>query len=112
GGASTGERVTGSSARTGRSWPNAKRLADDVSVASRQQAAGIEQVSKAIIELEKSTQAIAGTAEEGAAASEELNAHSDTVIGVVGQLEILVGSSSKGGGSTSGPDASGLPRQG
>jgi methyl-accepting chemotaxis protein len=86
-----------------------KRLADDVSVASRQQAAGIEQVSKAIIELEKSTQAIAGTAEEGAAASEELNAHSDTVIGVVGQLEILVGSSSNDGdAATPGSDA--MPR--
>ena len=68
-----------------------KRLADDVSVASRQQSAGIEQVSRAIIELEKSTQAIAGTAEEGAAASEELTAHSETVMGVVGQLEVLVG---------------------
>ena len=68
-----------------------KRLADEVSVASRQQAAGFEQVSRAVVELEKSTQAIAGTAEEGAAASEELNAQSETVMGVVGQLEVLVG---------------------
>ena len=111
-GTSTVERLTGSIASIMQSVSNVKRLADDVSVASRQQAAGIEQVSKAIIELEKSTQAIAGTAEEGAAASEELNAHSDTVIGVVGQLEILVGSSSKGGASTSGPETGGLSRQG
>jgi methyl-accepting chemotaxis protein len=67
-----------------------KRLADDVSVASRQQAAGIEQVSKAVVELEKSMQAIAGTAEEGAAVSEELSAQSETVMGVVGQLDTLV----------------------
>jgi methyl-accepting chemotaxis protein len=95
------ERLTASIASITQSVVNVKRLADDVSVASRQQAAGIEQVSKAVIELEKSTQAIAGTAEEGAAASEELNAHSETVIGVVGQLEILVGSSSNGKSSTS-----------
>jgi methyl-accepting chemotaxis protein len=106
------ERLTDSIASITQSVSNVKRLADDVSVASRQQAAGIEQVSKAIIELEKSTQAIAGTAEEGAAASEELNAHSDTVIGVVSQLEILVGTSSRGGTQTPGADAGGLSRQG
>ncbi len=87
------ERLTASIASITQSVGNVKRLADDVSVASRQQAAGIEQVSKAVIELERSTQAIAGTAEEGAAASEELNAHSETVMGVVGQLDLLVGSS-------------------
>ena len=110
-GTSSVERLTGSIASIMQSVSNVKRLADDVSVASRQQAAGIEQVSKAVIELEKSTQAIAGTAEEGAAASEELNAHSETVIGVVGQLEILVGSSSTdGAASTPGSDAGALPR--
>ena len=56
------ERLTESIASIMQSVSNVKRLADDVSVASRQQAAGIEQVSKAVIELEKSTQAIAGTA--------------------------------------------------
>jgi methyl-accepting chemotaxis protein len=85
------ERLTKSIASITQSVVKVKRLADDVSVASRQQAAGIEQVSKAVVELEKSTQAIAGTAEEGAAASEELNAQSETVMGVVGQLETLVG---------------------
>ena len=87
------ERLTASIASITQSVVNVRRLADDVSVASRQQAAGIEQVSKAVTELEKSTQAIAGTAEEGAAASEELNAHSETVMGVVSQLEVLVGGS-------------------
>jgi methyl-accepting chemotaxis protein len=112
-GTSSVERLTGSIASIMQSVSNVKRLADDVSVASRQQAAGIEQVSKAVIELEKSTQAIAGTAEEGAAASEELNSHSETVIGVVGQLEVLVGSSSQDG-PTSTPEsgASAPPRAG
>jgi len=90
-GTDTVERLTASIASITQSVGNVKRLADDVSIASRQQAAGIEQVSKAVVELEKSTQAIAGTAEEGAAASEELNAQSETVMGVVCQLELLVG---------------------
>jgi methyl-accepting chemotaxis protein len=103
------ERLTTSIASITQSVANVKRLADDVSVASRQQSAGIEQVSRAIIELEKSTQAIAGTAEEGAAASEELNSHSETVMGVVSQLEVLVGSSFRSGESMSMPSA---PRRG
>jgi methyl-accepting chemotaxis protein len=90
-GTDTVQRLTASIASITQSVGNVKRLADDVSIASRQQAAGIEQVSKAVVELEKSTQAIAGTAEEGAAASEELNAQSETVMGVVCQLELLVG---------------------
>ena len=105
------ERLTTSISSITQSVANVKRLADDVSVASRQQSAGIEQVSRAIIELEKSTQAIAGTAEEGAAASEELNAHSETVIGVVGQLEVLVGSSAKSEtASMPGSEAGMMPR--
>ncbi|HZT78415.1 MAG TPA: methyl-accepting chemotaxis protein [Vicinamibacterales bacterium] len=90
-GTDTVDRLTASIASITQSVGNVKRLADDVSIASRQQAAGIEQVSKAVVELEKSTQAIAGTAEEGAAASEELNAQSETVMSVVRQLEELVG---------------------
>jgi methyl-accepting chemotaxis protein/methyl-accepting chemotaxis protein-1 (serine sensor receptor) len=92
-GADSVERLTGSIASITQSVVKVKHLANDVSVASRQQAAGIEQVSKAVVELERSTQGIAGTAEEGAAASEELNAQSETVMSVVDQLEILVGGS-------------------
>ena len=51
-----------------------KGLVDEVSVASRQQAQGIDQVSQAIAQMEKVTQTTAATAEESAAASEELNA--------------------------------------
>ena len=85
------ERLTKSISSITQSVVKVKHLADEVSVASREQAAGIEQVSKAVVELERSTQAIAGTAEESAAASEELNAQSETVMSVVSQLEALVG---------------------
>ena len=68
-----------------------KGLVDEVSVASRQQAQGIDQVSQAIAQMEKVTQTTAATAEESAAASEELKAQAESAMGVVSQLATLVG---------------------
>jgi len=70
-----------------------KALVDAVSMASREQAQGIEQVTQAITQMEKVTQTSAASAEESAAASEELSAQSETSMEVVGQLSALVGSS-------------------
>ena len=64
---------------------------DAVSEASREQAQGIDQVTQAITQMEKETQTTAATAEESAAASEELSAQADTSMDVVGQLSTLVG---------------------
>ena len=72
-----------------------KRLVDEVSVASRQQAQGIDQVSQAIAQMEKVTQTTAATAEESAAASEELNAQAQGSMTVIRQLEVLVGSAGR-----------------
>ena len=69
----------------------ARGLVDEVSVASRQQAQGIDQVTQAIAQMEKVTQGTAATAEESAAASEELSAQADTALGIVGSLEQMVG---------------------
>jgi methyl-accepting chemotaxis protein/methyl-accepting chemotaxis protein-1 (serine sensor receptor) len=69
-----------------------KGLVDEVSVASRQQAQGIDQVSQALAQMEKVTQTTAATAEESAAASEELSAQAEAAMGVVSQLATLVGS--------------------
>lgn len=68
-----------------------KGLIDEVSEASRQQAQGIDQVSQAIAQMEKVTQTTAATAEESAAASEELNAQAKTSMTLVKGLEGLVG---------------------
>jgi methyl-accepting chemotaxis protein len=68
-----------------------KGLVDEVSVASRQQAQGIDQVTQAIAQMEKVTQGTAATAEESAAASEELSAQAETALAVVGALEAMVG---------------------
>jgi methyl-accepting chemotaxis protein/methyl-accepting chemotaxis protein-1 (serine sensor receptor) len=76
--------ITQSSARV-------KNLVDEVSLASRQQAQGIDQVTQAITQMEKVTQTTAATAEESAAASEELNAQAEQSMEAVQQLETMVG---------------------
>jgi methyl-accepting chemotaxis protein/methyl-accepting chemotaxis protein-1 (serine sensor receptor) len=68
-----------------------KGLIDEVSEASRQQSHGIDQVSQATAQMEKVTQATAATAEESAAASEELNAQAETSMQVVRRLAAMVG---------------------
>jgi methyl-accepting chemotaxis protein/methyl-accepting chemotaxis protein-1 (serine sensor receptor) len=65
-------------------------LVEEVSVASRQQAQGIDQVTQAITQMEKVTQTTAATAEESAAASQELSAQAATALSVVVRLEEMV----------------------
>ena len=69
----------------------ARGLVDEVSLASRQQAQGIDQVTQAVAQMEKVTQGTAATAEESAAASEELSAQAETALGIVASLEEMVG---------------------
>jgi methyl-accepting chemotaxis protein len=66
-------------------------LSDQVSSACDEQRIGIDQVSQAVAQMEKVTQSTAGTAEESAAASEELNAQADTSLAVVHALDAMVG---------------------
>jgi len=53
--------------------------------------------------MEKVTQTTAATAEESAAASEELNAQAEASLGVVRQLEQLVGGAAGVAGATHAP---------
>jgi hypothetical protein len=68
-----------------------KRLVDSVSVASGQQAHGIDQVLQGIRQMEKVTQTTAATAEESAAASERLSAQAGLTMRLVERLESMVG---------------------
>jgi methyl-accepting chemotaxis protein len=67
-----------------------KTLVQDMSVASVQQAEGIDQVASAIIQMEKITQSTAATAEESAAASEQLNAQAEQARATAVTLAALV----------------------
>jgi methyl-accepting chemotaxis protein/methyl-accepting chemotaxis protein-1 (serine sensor receptor) len=68
-----------------------KRLVDSVSVASGQQAHGIDQVLQGIRQMEKVTQTTAATAEQSAAASEQLSNQAGMTMRLVEQLEAMVG---------------------
>jgi methyl-accepting chemotaxis protein len=83
-----------------------KGLVDEVSVASRQQAQGLDQVSQALAQMEKVTQTTAATAEESAAASEELNAQAEAAMAVVSQLATLVGTTGRLAATASTPTGS------
>jgi methyl-accepting chemotaxis protein/methyl-accepting chemotaxis protein-1 (serine sensor receptor) len=89
GGQKVGE-VAASIAEITGSVAKVKGLVDEVSEASRQQQQGIDQVSKALAQMEKVTQTTAATAEEGAAASEALQAQANTSMKAIGTLEALV----------------------
>jgi methyl-accepting chemotaxis protein len=67
-----------------------KTLLDEVSVGSREQASGLDQISKAVMQMEQAGHSTAATAEEGAAAAEELNAQSATLMHAGQQLRSLV----------------------
>ncbi len=68
-----------------------KTLVEEVSLGSGEQARGIEQIAKAIAQMEHVTQNSAASAEEGASAAAELNAQSDALQGIVQRLAALVG---------------------
>ncbi|MFH1057290.1 MAG: methyl-accepting chemotaxis protein, partial [Pseudomonadota bacterium] len=72
-------------------------LVGEISAASAEQAQGIEQVNRATVELDKVTQQNASSAEESAAASEQMTAQADTMRGFVEELVQLVGSHREGG---------------
>ncbi len=67
-----------------------KELVGEISAASLEQAQGIEQVNKAVAEMDKVVQQNAANAEESASASEEMNAQARQLKTYVGMLKSLV----------------------
>jgi len=68
-----------------------KTLVDEMSLGSKEQTKGITQVSKAIVQMQQVTQASAASAEQGAAAAQELTAQATAMQDVVGRLMAMVG---------------------
>ncbi|MCW5963119.1 MAG: MCP four helix bundle domain-containing protein [Bryobacterales bacterium] len=77
---------------------SAKTLVDEVNMGSQEQARGIDQIAKAIVQMEQVTHQVAANAEEGASASQQLNAQAETVDQIVGQLSAMVTAAQPGGG--------------
>jgi methyl-accepting chemotaxis protein len=80
-----------------------EELVGEISAASAEQAQGIEQINKAVTEMDKVVQTNSANAEESASASEEMSAQAEQMKYFVAELETMVGGAnghSTGGGIT------------
>jgi len=80
-----------------------KTLVDEVNLGSEEQTRGIEQIGKAIAQMEQVTQKTAASAEEGASAAAELHAQSETLKEVVERLAAMVGAGEAASGRALAP---------
>jgi methyl-accepting chemotaxis protein/methyl-accepting chemotaxis protein-1 (serine sensor receptor) len=67
-----------------------KVLVDEINLGSVEQSSGIDQISRAITQMEQVTQSSAANAEESAAAAEQLNAQAEHMKNIVGALRAMV----------------------
>ncbi len=81
-------KVAGGSKKVG-------ELVGEIAAASNEQAQGIDQINKAVAEMDKVVQQNAANAEESASASEEMNAQAGEMKGMVDELISLVGGNGK-----------------
>ena len=70
-----------------------KQLIDEINSGSQEQSHGIAQIASSIHQIERVTQSSAASAEECAAAAEQLTAQSETVRDIAADLTALVGRS-------------------
>jgi len=68
-----------------------KSLVDEVNLGSQEQARGMEQISRVVLQMEQVTQKTAASAEEGAAAGTELNDHANGLRDLVHEMRTMVG---------------------
>ena len=68
-----------------------KSLVDEVNLGSQEQARGMEQISRVVLQMEQVTQKTAASAEEGAAAGTELNDHANGLRKLVHEMRTMVG---------------------
>jgi len=97
------ERTGGAFAEVSKSAARVAGLVAEIAAASSEQAQGIDQINKAVTEMDKVTQQTAANAEESASASEEMNAQAEQMKEVAGEIMRIVGSGgSKGAGKDPG----------
>jgi methyl-accepting chemotaxis protein len=103
------QQVTGVIQAITESATKVKTLVDEVNLGSQEQARGIEQISKAITQMDQVTQSTAANAEESASASEEMSAQAEALKHIVEQLRSLVGGDEARLGSRARPSATVQP---
>jgi len=90
------ERVAGVIRAITESATQVKTLVDEVNMGSQEQARGIDQIAKAVAQMDQVTQGTAASAEESASASEELSAQAQALNQIVQELGALVGGGESG----------------
>ena len=68
-----------------------KCLVDEVNMGSQEQARGMEQISRAVMQMEQVTQRTASSAQESACAGADLTGHANALRGLVHQMREMVG---------------------
>jgi methyl-accepting chemotaxis protein len=68
-----------------------KSLVDEVNLGSQEQARGMEQISRAVLQMEKVTQRTAAGAEQSAAAGGQLEGHAGDLRALVHEMRAMVG---------------------
>lgn len=71
-------------------------LVDEITTATEKQSHGLEQIKKAVSEIDIITQQTAASAAESASASEEMNAQAEQLKGFVGEMTVLIGGNGRG----------------
>jgi methyl-accepting chemotaxis protein len=95
-------KTAGNFTQVATSTSKVKELLGEIAAASNEQAQGVDQICKAVTEMDKVVQQNAANAEESASASEELSAQAAEMNGIIGDLVLLIGGSNKNG-AASGP---------
>ncbi len=79
-------------------------LVGEIAAASKEQAQGIDQINKAVAEMDKVTQSTAAAAEESASAAEEMSAQAEQMKNISLILVNIIGGSSNGSGNHKGAE--------
>ena len=103
------DRVTSAINGITESVNRVRALVEEVSMASRRQSQGFEQISGAVSQMEQVTQSIAASAEESAAAGQELTSQARNAREQVTRLRVVVGGASAALADAQGP-AEAIPR--
>jgi len=68
-----------------------KSLVDEVNMGSQEQARGMEQIARAVMQMEQVTQRTAASAEESASAGTDLSSHANALRALVHEMRDMVG---------------------
>ena len=71
-----------------------QRLSNEVNAGSEEQARAIEQISKAILQIQQVTQQTAASAEEGASAGAQMSAEAELLQSAVNRMRAMLGMTS------------------